>query len=389
MRHFHLTLLIAACLCVCWFVSPCSWGGTPDPVRIGATLSLTGKYAEPSGMVRNGYRLWQKQVNARGGLLGRPVQLIFYDDRSSPELAARFYEKLITDDKVDLVLSPYSTPLTAAAAEVTTRHGYTMLAAGAGGEEVWSGRYRNVFGVYGPGKRYFVGFLDIMASNGLNTVAIVYENSSFHRDVAAGAVEWAGRFGLKVVLCVPYDSGQKELPDILKQVMKAKPDGLIFSSYPKDSYLMLDLMQKAKYRPKALGLPIASTYPDFYKEAGPIAEGIFGASQWEPDERIPFPGTRKFIADFTAFAKTAPSYHAGSAYAACQILENAINHCRCLDQFMIADFIRSLDSVTITGRFKVDQDGKQTGHNTIIIQWQNGRKEIVFPANMRTAPPRL
>ncbi len=389
MRHIYLIPLIAVCLCIGLPAPRCPAETPPVPVCIGATVSLSGKYREPSAMVRDGYELWQKQVNAGGGLLGRPVRLLFYDDRSSPELTAQLYEKMITEDKVDLVLSPYSTPLTAAAAEVTTRHGFTLLAAGAGGDAIWNGKCHNVFTIYSPGRRYFIGFLDIMASNGLNSLAIVYENSSFNRDVAAGAAEWAERFGLQVSLSIPYDSGKNEFPGILKLLQRENPDGLILSSYPDDSYLLLDLMKKAQYRPRALGLTIASTYPDFYRKAGPIAEGIFGASQWEPDERIPFPGTRKFITDFTSLTKTAPSYHAGSAYAVCQILEKAINSCQCLDQARIADFIKSLDTVTIIGRFKVDRDGKQTGHNTITIQWQNGRKEIVFPANMQTAPPKL
>ncbi len=133
--------------------------------------------------------------------------------------------------------------------------------------------------------------------------------------------------------------------------------------------------------------PLISTR--FLREAGSIAEGVFGSSQWEPDERIPFPGTKRFIADFRSFTNRLPSYHSGSGYASCQLMERAVRHCECLDQARIADFIRSLDTVTVVGRFKVGLDGKQTGHNSIIIQWQNGKKEIVFPANMQTAPPRI
>lgn len=146
-------------------------------------------------------------------------------------------------------------------------------------------------------------------------------------------------------------------------------------------------MKKTQYRPKALALSIAPALPDFYTRAGTMAEGVFGPSQWEPDERIPFPGTKKFIRCFLAFTQKLPSYQAGSAYASGQILEEAIRSVHSLDQEKIRRFILGLDTVTVVGRFKVDHTGKQIGHNPMLIQWQNGEKEIVYPRKMQTAPP--
>jgi len=386
LKHFFIICLTTLCLAV-----PSSWCAADEsaPIRIGATVSLEGKYVEPSKMLRDGFRLWQKQVNEGGGLLGRQVELLLYDDKSSPELVSRLYEKLITEDKVDLVLPPYSTQLTLAAAEVTSRHGYLVLACGASGDEVWSRGFKNVFGIWAPAGRYFIGLLDIMASNGMDSVAIVYEDNSFTRDMAVGTREWAEKFGLKVSLFRSFVAGSDDLSALVKEVQKEKPDGLILSSYPNDSYLLMRLLETQKYRPRVLGLTIASAHPDFYLKAGSFAEGVFGSSQWEPNERIPFPGARKFISDFSEYAKGLPSYHSGSAYAGCQIIERAIRNCACLDQARMADYIRSLDTVTIAGRFKVDQDGRQIGHNSVIIQWQNGKKQIVFPASMQTAQPKL
>jgi branched-chain amino acid transport system substrate-binding protein len=136
-------------------------------------------------------------------------------------------------------------------------------------------------------------------------------------------------------------------------------------------------------------MTIAPMHPEFLKKAGPIGEGVFGPSQWEPDERIPFPGTKKFIADFVQYTQKQPSYHAGSAYSACQIIENAINRSGKIDHDKIRDYIRSLDTVTVIGRFKVDQQGRQIGHNPITIQWQNGKKEIVYPVKLQTAAARF
>ncbi len=356
------------------------------PILIGATLSLTGKYQDPAKMMQNASRLWARQVNARGGLLGRPVRLIIYDDQSDPDRVAMLYERLITQDGVDLVLSPYGTPLTLRATEVTERHEKVMMAAAAAGRSIWERRHRYVFGVYALADRYFIGQLDLMARHGLKSVYIFYEDSPFNRDAAAGAAEWAERFGVRVIKSVAFVDGSKELPGLMANMPESTDHGLIFSAYPPDVYRFLKLMQSGGRRPAAVGMTIAPIHPDFIKRAGPIGEGVFSPSQWEPDERIPFPGTRKFITDFRAFSGNLPSYHAGSAYAACGILEDAVNATGAIDHEQLREVIVALDTVTIIGRFKVDHTGKQIGHNPMLIQWQNGKKQIVYPLKMQTAP---
>jgi branched-chain amino acid transport system substrate-binding protein len=336
-------------------------------------------------MIRNAFRLWEQGVNIRGGLLGRPVKLILYDDKSQKELVRRLYKKLILEDKVDFVFSPYGTPLTLEASNVSERQKKVMLACAASGEQIWERQYKYVFGVYALAKRYFIGLLDLMAREGFENVAILYEDSPFHNDVAVGTAMWAKRFGIDVPLKLPFINAKSEFGKLLEKSIDVDADGLVLSAYSQECYQFLDLMKKRKYRPKVLGITIAPTHPDFYQNAGNIAEGIFGPSQWEPDERIPFPGTKRFIEKFVAFAKKVPSYHAGSAYAASEIYESAITQTKSLDQNKIREYIRAMDTVTVIGRFKVDHKGKQIGHNPIMIQWQKGEKEIVYPTKMQTA----
>ncbi len=337
-------------------------------------------------MVSNSFKLWEKQINARGGLLDRPVKLILYDDKSREDLVRQYYRKLLTEDKVDLVLSPYGTPLTLVASEITESGKKVMLACAASGEKIWQRGYKYVFGVYAVAGRYFIGFLDLVARNGMQTVAVVNEESSFAESASAGAKEWSRRFGLKVILHQSYETSGHELSNIVEEIEHAGPDALVFSGYPPQCYKLLQLMQEKGYRPKALGLSIAPALPDFASKAGAMAEGVFGPSQWEPDERIPFPGTRRFIRDFSMFSGKLPSYHAGAAYASCQILERAVAGIGRVDDDAIRNRILSLDTVTVIGRFKVEHTGRQIGHNSLVIQWQKGKKEIVYPTRMRTAP---
>ena len=358
------------------------------PILIGATVSLEGKYAEPSKMIKEAFQLWAAQVNEKGGINGRQVRLILYDDKSDAGLTADLYKKLISEDKVDLVFSPYGTPLTLVASEISERHKYTMLACAAAGNAVWERGYRYIFGMYAPADRMFIGLLDMMAQKGRDTLAVIYDDaSSFNRDVAAGVTKWARQLRIKILYRKGYYSGPQDLPDIVTELQAAKADGLIVSAYSPDCHALLRLFRENGYKPGVLGITIAPIHPDFLKKAGAIGDHVFAPSQWEPDERIPFPGTRRFIAAFQAFTGHLPSYHAGSAYAACQLYERAIRQAGSLDKDKIRNYIAALDTVTVIGRFKVDPTGKQIGHNAFIIQWQGGKKQIVWPTKMRTAEP--
>lgn len=362
-----------------------TYGEEKNPILVGATVSLAGKYAEPSGMIQKGYKLWAKQLNEKGGLLGRQVKLILYDDKSQKELVGSLYEKLIIEDKVDLILSPYGTPLTMIASEISEKHEFTMLACAAAGEKIWDRGYKYIFGVYALADRYFIGFLDLMARNGFESVGIIYENSSFHISIAKGVKKWAERFDLKINYDFKFEDRKDELSEVLKQVTSKHIDGLIFSAYPLECYKFIDLMKTNNSRPNAIAFTIVPIHPEFNIRVGSFSDKIFGPSQWEPDKRIPFPGTKQFINDFKAFTDGMPSYHATSAYSACQILERSVTHLGLIDQKKIRDYISSFDTVTIMGRFKVDPSGRQIGHNPILIQWQNGKKEIVYPTKMKTS----
>ena len=375
---------------ICIFSDADALCSEKPPLLFGATVSGDGRYEAPSRMVKSGYRLWEKQVNERGGILGRPVRVILYNDKSRPDLARTLCEKLIREDEVDFVLSPYGTPLTMAASEVTERHGYVMLASAASGDRIWERGFSYVFGMYALARRYFIGTLDMMARQGYQNVAFLHDaTSSFNVDAVKGGRKWADRFKLKIVCDRSFKNSSKEMAGIIKELHQKKTHGLILSAYPPDCYELLGLLEQSGLRPPVICMTIAPVMPEFRERAGRMAENVFGPSQWEPDERIPFPGTEAFIKAFVDRYHEKPSYHAGSAFGACRLLEEAIRETGTLDNDRIRDYIVSADTVTVIGRFKVDHKGKQIGHNPLTIQWQNGRKEIVWPAKLRTAEPRF
>lgn len=341
-------------------------------------------------MILAGYELWEQTVNAGGGLLGRPVELIVVDDHSRPEEVRRAYTELVYDRNVDILLSPYSTPLTLEAAKIAEEAGMVLIASGASGGELWEQGYRMIFGTYGLANRYFVGFMDLIAQHGYRSVAVVHENNTFNIDAAQGAVEWASRMGLDVPLVIGFDPAEADIEGIVTRLQTTAADALVACTYPVTGYEMLEEMRDISFDPRALAMTIVPIHPAFAGRVGEQADGVFGPSQWEPSERIPYPGARDFIEQFRQQFGMDPSYHAASAYASCQILENGIKSLGKIDHTGLRDYVATLDTVTIIGRFKVDDHtGKQIGHNPILIQWQDGEKEIVFPLSMRTARVRL
>jgi branched-chain amino acid transport system substrate-binding protein len=360
-----------------------------EEIRVGATVSLEGRFQAPSKMMRMAYLLWEKEINEAGGILGRPVRLVLYDDKSDKELVRFYYEKMIADDKVDLVLAPYGSTLTFEASTITERHGYVLLASAAASEIIWDRGYQYVFGVNSLADRYFIGFLDMVGRNGFKSVAIIGEDTLFTRDAAKGARIWAERMGLNVPLQQIYNVGAEDFSSLIFLLEDLNPDAVIFCSYPPDGYQFLDALSTSSFKPQALAMSITPGLPDFPDKAGGMAEGVFSPSQWEPDKRIPFPGSLRFIESFTFFAGTSPSYHAGAAYVGCQLLQESIVAHGEIDHDQIRDYIAAQDTVTAIGRFKVDAQGRQVGHNMMIIQWQNNRKEIVYPNKMKTSQARF
>ncbi len=378
---------LAALLTAFFLAFAAAASAAPPPIVIGGTVSLSGKFAETSHAIHESCRLWERQVNQEGGLLDRPVRLLLLDDKSDADEVGRLYRRLIDEDKVDLLVSPYSTTLTLAALAVSEPRGRLMIGLGASGDEIWSRGHKWIFGVYSSAERYFLGFMDMIARRNLREVALIHADSEFPRDAARGARSWIARFGLRLVQDDSFRDGPAELPELARRARAAGAKALVLAAYTDSCYQLLAELKAQDWRPRALAMTVGPAQADFAERAGDLAEGVFGPSQWEPNLRIPFPGMAKFIAEFQEQSRRLPSYHAASAYAGLTIAAKAISQTGGLDQGKLRDFIWALDTVTIMGRFKLDPTGRQVGHSPFIIQWQGMTKEIVYPPRMQTAAP--
>ena len=354
------------------------------PIRLGASLSLTGTYAKLGKNQHEGYQLCEKDLNAKGGLLGRKVQFVVYDDQSMPATAVRLYEKLITEDKVDGVMGPYSSPVTEASVNVTEKYKKVMVAPLAATTSIFkrpAGQKRNyVFMVISPAEVYLEGLLDMGAKRGLKTVAVVNEDTLFSKAAASGAVELAKKKGLQVVFQEAYPKGNTDFSALLTKVKAANPDIIAAATYFDDAVALTRQMKELAVNPKMFGVTVGGDLPEFYDTLKQNAEYIYGATQWE--HVLPYAGNQEFFESYKKDFNHEPSYHSAAGYAGCLIYAEAVKRAGSLESDKVREQLLKLEMRSPFGDYKVDQDGFQVAHKMVTFQWQKEKKVVVWPDDL-------
>lgn len=362
-----------------------AWGA--DTIRIGVSLGLTGKYSAMAGMQRDAYTLWRDHVNAEGGILGRPVELLILDDSSDKTTVVRQYRKLMDKEKVDMVFGPYSSELTGAILQITAEHNYPLLACGAASETLWQQGYTNIFGVYTPAGRYTLGFLEMLTVSGVDKLAIVSADDPFSRSVAEGARKWADRFDRKILFTKVFEKSRKDLDDIAVQARDSGARVLLMAGHFDEAVNMKKAILRTGWKPKAYYASVGPALDKYYEAVEADAQGTFSSSQWEYHPSLPYPGAKLFYESFVGKFGFSPSYQAATAYACGVILGKAIVRAGSLDRGKVGGMLSTMDTMSPLGRYGVDHSGMQYRQFSLIVQWQDGKKEIVWPKELRTAEP--
>lgn len=357
------------------------------PIKIGASMSVTGTYAKPGTYQKQGYDVCIDELNAKGGLLGRKVELVIYDDQSTPATAVRLYEKLITEDKVDAVMGPYSSAVSEAVANVTEKYKKVMVAPLAATTSIFKKGRKYIFMVITPAENYLDGLIDMAAKRGLKTVAIINEDTLFPKASAAGAAEAAKKRGMQVVLQEAYPKGNTDFSALLVKIKAANPDVIAAGTYFDDAVAITRQMKELNVNPKMFGLTVGGDLPEFYDLLKQNAEYVYGSTQW--DESLPYPGQKEFLAAYKAkFKGQEPSYHTAAGYAGCLIYAEAVKKAGTLDADKVRDQLLKMEIKTAFGEYKVEPDGFQIAHKMVMLQWQDGKRLIVWPDDLSNGKPR-
>ncbi len=369
---------------------------------IGFTASQTGKYNVSSGRQVNGLNLWMQQINAAGGIKlsdGTVVtfKAVSYDDESNKDRVQELYTRLATEDNADLLISPYSSGLTAAAAVIAEQYGKVMITTGAASDATYKQGYTQVFQIYTPASRYLTGAVDLLAKTdpAVKKVAFVYENSKFSTAVVEAAKDYAASKGYDVVLYEGYDPETTDFGPFINKIQDSGAEAILGGGHFQDGSAFARQLYEKNVPVKFVTLLVAPPEPDF-ADLGDAAVGIIGPSQWEPLAAFKpdfGPSGKEFEEAYVAAYDEEPSYHSAGGYTAGLVLEKAIRDADSTDPAAIKAALDNMDLTLFFGSIKFDTSpeahGLQIGHSMIYIQWQKDGdtlgKQVVWPEDGATA----
>ena len=355
-----------------------------EPIKVGVTASLSGDYAAQGREQLQGIQMWAHDLNARGALLGRPVEIVYYDDKSDADTSAALYERLVSEDKVDLLLGPYSSGLTLAASRVAEKHHFPMVATGASSTDIWSRGNDYIFQVDAPANTYVKLVIESASKAGLNTIALVYAGSDFPRQVAEGVRVEAARQGMEIVFDEEFAQDSTDFADIVERIRAESPDVFIGGTYLDGSIAIMKQAKKSGLSPKAFVFTVGPALPQFSEALGPDAEGVLGVVAWMAAAHMPM------ALDFAfryqeRYGETA-SVYAAYGYGACQVLEAGVRLAGSLDKDAIRMQLGQMKFRSVFGGYEVEYTGKQLAKDTYIMQWQRGERRLVLPKELRDSP---
>ena len=350
-----------------------------ETVLFGGAISQTGRYAEPAGRQVNAIKLWVDEVNQRGGLLGKKIELRLLDDKSDTQTSIKLYEKLITEDKVDVLLAPYSSGITEAVANVNERYHMPFVAYGAASTPIWEKGRKYIFSIVGIAEDYQKGAVHLAKQIGVKRAAIIGEDSLFPRQSGKGAADWAKKLGIEIVLQENYPQKQMDFTALLQKIKAAGAEAIFSNSYFADAAAQIRQMREQNVNVKLFAGTVGPGLPAFAEQLGPTAEYVLGFSQWEPlPDVLKHPGMKEFIASYEKRYGEKPNYHAGGAYGALQVTEAAIKKAGSFDKEKLREALASIDVRTIFGRYKVNAKG-MNDHEGVTFQILKGQRRVVWP----------
>jgi branched-chain amino acid transport system substrate-binding protein len=381
-------------------------------VVIGFTASRTGKLNVEGMRQINGLNLWIEQVNKAGGLkLPDGTQVKFaakdYDDESKKERVQELYTKLISTDKADFLISPYSSGLADAAAVIAQQYNKIMITAGAASDSTYKKGFTLVYQTYTPASRYLAGAIDLLGKldPAAKTLAVVHEKDKFSTDVVNALKAYAENKGYKIALFEGYDSGTTDFAPFINKI--PLPVGAIMGGgHFADTTTFAKQLYEKKINTSMIALLVAPPEPKF-AELGEACISVVGSSQWEPAVKYSPEAAKKLgveyfgpsVADFTKSYtdkfKESPSYHSAGGYVSGLLLQKAIQQAGSTDTAKVKAVLDGMNLMTFYGDIKFDTTpkahGLQIGHEMVYIQWQKGKdgkpvKQVVWPAAAATAP---
>src|ERR1700760_59134 len=375
------------------------------PIKIGMSMPQTGGLAGGGKPSLLGIEIWRDDVNAKGGLLGRKVELVVYDDKSSASETPALYSKLIDIDKVDLLFAPYATVPTAPIMPLVKQRGLLLM--GNFSFQVNSKVKHDMWfnnAPWGPADSWATGFLGLGQKAGGKTVALLSADQEFAQNLASTAREVAKRDGINVVFDQAYPPSTAEFSSIIRAMNAAKPDIVFIASYPPDSAAILRAVNEIGVGDNVKifgGAMVGLQFAGVMENLGSLLNGVVNFNTWLPEPSMYFDGTKAFFETYSkraAEAKVDPLgyYLAPFGFATGQMIEQAVTATKSLDQKTLAKYLRENTHNTIVGPITFGPDGEWKETATLEAQFRGvkdknvdqfksaGKQVILFPERLKT-----
>lgn len=372
-------------------LATCKGGSEPSKgFKIGVITSLTGSNAAFGQAHKNGYAVAVADLNAKGGVLGKPIELVYYDDQSKPDQAVQGVSKLVDQDQVPLILGAYSSENSRAIVPAVTQKQIPLIMPTATADNVMETGSRWVFRVCAGSGAYARVTLDFLRRNGNpKTMAIVYENTNFGQSNDKSMREEAQQAGINVVDEEAYQASSPDYKALLQRVKSKNPEVIYFASYLLDASTLMRQAAEVGLNPHyytSAGTGFAAAeFPTKDKGAGAYAEYTFSVSQWLPTAK--WAGSKEFDEAFTKLTGAHPAYHAMEAYAALLVAAAAIQKAGNGQPAAIRDALRAISLPdTPFGPIQFDESG-QNHHPVLITQVRGGKYVVVDPPSAAEAQP--
>ena len=357
-----------------------------QPIKIGFGMALTGGLAANGKAAVIAMDIWREDVNKRGGLLGRPVELVYYDDQTKPANVPGIYTKLLDVDKVDLIITPYGTNMMTPLMPLAVERGLVFMGLyGVAINEKFNYPYHFQIFPSGPDPKpdFSQGFFEIALKQTPKpqTIALVAADAEFGHTVVSGARQHAKnpKYGLKIVYDASYPPTTVDFTPVVRAIKATNPDIVFLASYPPDSAGMVLAAHEVGLRPKMFGGGMVGTqYASLMTKLGPKLNGVVNFDTWVPEPTLNFPGINEFLRKYQARAEKAGvdllgHYLPPYAYANIDILGQAVEATKGLDHKKIGEHIRAHEFNTIVGKVKFAPNGEWAKSRMLMVQFQNVR----------------
>ncbi len=361
--------------------------GLAGAVKVGVVLPLTGAEAKFGEIEKRSFDMALEEINAKGGIKGEPLELIVEDDTGRPDVGRSVVEKLITKDKVVMIGGGYSSSVTYAVAGVCQQNKMPFLVNTGAADNITSSGWDYIFRLNPPVSEY-AGAIESMLAEVIKpkTVVILHENTLFGTSGAKSFEETCKKLAYKVLLKEGYEAGGIDFKPLLVRVRQLNPDIVYMISYIMDASLLMKQAKELKLTPKMfIGGAAGFTLPEFAKNAEIASDKVVSATLWH--QVLPYPEAMPYFNKYVKKYKQDTEYHGAEAYAATYVIADVLKRAKSYSNTDIKEALAATDMMTAFGPVKFISYGKMKNQNklpTYIVQWIDGKLELVWPVNLAT-----